>query len=80
MIVAPHHAFGFVRIDVRVVEKAHLEFPKEHRSDEFVELRFLEHAPADEFSQMQVALRFRQLDIDAGLNGQSARFLLVFGH
>ena len=41
---------------------------------------FLEHALADEFDEVQVAVRLRQFDVHARLDGQPARFLLVFRH
>ena len=66
MLVAPHDAFGLVGIDVGILEQAHLEFPIEHRRDQFVELLLFEHALADQFDQVLVAIRLGQFDVDAG--------------
>src|SRR5208283_6186250 len=74
-----HYAVGFIRIDVWIVKEAHFEFPKKHGGDEFVELGFLQHALADKFNQVEVAIRVRQFDIDAGLNRQGGRLFFVLG-
>ena len=53
---AADDALGFVGVDIRIVEEPHLEFPEEHGRDEFVELRFFEHALLHEFDQIEVAV------------------------
>ena len=73
MRVAADDALGLVGIDVRIVEQAQLEFPEQHRRDQLVELRFLQHALADQLDQVQVAIRLGQFDVHAGLDGQRAR-------
>ena len=75
--VAAHHALGLVGIDVGIVEQAQLEFPEEHRRDQFVELPLLQHALAHQFDQVQVAIGLGQFDVDPRLDGQRARLLLV---
>ena len=76
---AADNALGLVGVHIRVIEQSHFEFPVQHRRDQFVELRFLEHALADEFDEVQVAIRFRQFDIDAGAHSEGAGFLFVLG-
>jgi len=49
VLVASHDAFGVVGIHVGILEQAHLEFPIEHRRDQFVELFLFEHPLADQF-------------------------------
>src|SRR5208337_4993031 len=44
MLVAANYAPSLFRIYIRVVEQSHLEFPEQHRRNQFFELRFLEHA------------------------------------
>jgi hypothetical protein len=79
MRIAAHDAVGLVRVHVGIVEEAHLEFPVQHRRDEFIKLLLLEHALADEFDEVQVAIRLGQLDVHARLDGQAAGLLLVRG-
>ncbi len=79
MRFAADDALGLGGVDVRIVEQAHLEFPAEHRRDQLVELRFLEHAFAHEFDQVQVAIGLGQFDVDAGLDGERAGLPLVLG-
>ena len=77
MRVAADDALGLVGIDVGIVEQSELELPEEHRRDQIVELRFLEHALLHQLDEMQVAVRLGQLDVHAGLHGERAGFLLV---
>ena len=77
--IAAHYARGFVRIHVGIVEQAQAELPFEHRRHQFVELRFAEHAFADQFGEVEVAIGLGQLDVDAGADGERAGLLLVSG-
>ena len=77
---AANYALGLVGIDIRIVKQSQLEFPIEHRRHEFIELRLLQHALAHQFHEVQIAIRIGQFDVDAGLDRQRARFLLVLGH
>ena len=77
MGVAAHQCVGGVGIDVGVVEEPQLEFRVEHGRDQLVELALLEDAFADQFRQVQVAIRFGQLDVDAGFHRQAAGFLFI---
>ena len=79
MLVAAHHALGLIGIDIGIVEQPHLELPEEHGRDQLVELLLLEHALPHQLHQVQVAVRLRQLDVDARLNREPARLLFVFG-
>ena len=79
MRVAAHDAIGFRRVHVRIVEQAEEKLPAQHGLDHFVEFRFLQHALAHQLGQMQVAIRLRQFDVDAGPHRQGARFLLILG-
>jgi hypothetical protein len=55
-----------------------LELRVEHGRDQLVELALFEYTLADEFHQMQVAIRLGQFDIDAGFHRQPAGFLQIW--
>ena len=76
-VFATDNLFRFVRINIGIVEQSHLEFPIQHRRDQFVQLRFLENFFADEFDEVQITIRFGELDVHAGLDRQCARFVFV---
>ena len=75
--LAAHHPLRLVRIHIRVLEQPHPELPQQHGRDQFVEFGLLQHAFAHQFGEVQVTVRLREFDVDAGLDGERARFLLV---
>ena len=77
--VAAHHAIRFLRVHIRVVEQAHAELPEQHGFYQLIEFLLFQHTLAHQFDQVQVTIRLRQLDVDAGAHGKCARFLLVLG-
>ena len=77
---AADNPLGFVGIHIRIIEQSQLELPKQHRRHQIVELGFLQHALADEFDEVQIAVRLRELDVHPGAHGQRAGFLFIIGH
>ena len=64
---------GLVGINIRIIKQAHLEFPIQHRRNQFIQLRFLENFFADEFDEVLIAIRLRKFDVHAGFDRQRAR-------
>ena len=73
----PTMRVGFIGINIRIVEQSHLEFPIQHRRDQFVELRFLQNSFADQFDQVQITIRLGKFDVHAGFDRQRAGLLFV---
>src|ERR1043165_160367 len=65
MFITTHDTFRLSRINVRIIEEPQFKFPEQHRRNQFVELLFLQHPPADKLRDMQIAIRIRQFDIHA---------------
>ena len=80
MSTAPHEALRFVRINVRIFEQAQLELPVQHRPNQIIQLGLLQRARLNQPDEVEVAIRFRQLDVDPGPDRNSARFRLVCCH
>ena len=77
--IAADDSFGLVRIDIWIVEQAHLELPAQHRRNEPVELRLGERSIAHEIDEVEIAVRLREFDVHTGANGEHARLALVGG-
>src|SRR5580700_4521351 len=79
MLITADNPRRLLGIDIGIFEEPHTELPFQHWLDQLVELRFLQVALLDQFDEMQIAIRFGKLDVDARGYSELASFFLVLG-